>query len=369
MMNKIVGARRCGGYELEEVYRLVEELWLVCKAPDPKGLRILVKPNILSDEDPVKAITTHPVVAEAVVRMLQKKGATVIIGDSPALHGPRFRGKKAGIWEVSERTGAMWADFTDGSTEVSVGSRSLKITRHAFEVDMIVSLPKMKTHELMYFTGAIKNTLGLVPNLHKAKMHAIFQSRNKFGNFLVDLNEVVLPTFFIMDAIIAMEGPGPANGSPVNAGLLLASSNPLALDIVASSVAGYDPMQVPTNANAMQRGVWLKDIHDYSIDGPSLDSMVVEGYRKLPVTSMGDLALQFIVRRVRPLRRLEKRPLFIHDKCIGCRKCIEICPVTTLRMDDHDNRRVLINDSKCIRCYCCHEVCPEKAIEIRRKLF
>ena len=97
------------------------------------------------------------------------------------------------------------------------------------EVDLIISLPKFKNHELVYFTGAIKNTLGLVPGFSKGKQHALHQDRSKFGEFLVDLNEAVTPDYFLMDGIMGMEGPGPGRGFPVEIGLLFGSTNPLVL--------------------------------------------------------------------------------------------------------------------------------------------
>ena len=75
-------------------------------------------------------------------------------------------------------------------------------------------MPKFKNHELVYFTGAIKNTLGLVPGFSKAKQHALHQDRTGFGEFLVDLNEEVTPDYFFMDGITGMEGPGPGRGFP-----------------------------------------------------------------------------------------------------------------------------------------------------------
>ena len=123
----------------------------------------------------------------------------------------------------------------------------IRIASIAKEADLIISLPKFKNHELVYFTGAIKNTLGLVPGFSKAKQHALHHDRESFCRFLVDLNEAVTPHFFLMDGIMGMEGHGPGQGTPVKTGVLIGSTNPLALDIIASTIAGYDPMEIPTN--------------------------------------------------------------------------------------------------------------------------
>jgi uncharacterized protein (DUF362 family) len=82
-MKSVVAIRRCSEYELDNVLSQVEWLYTNASGPDPSTRKVLVKPNILSDEDALKAITTHPVVVEAVIKYLQSRGAEVFVGDSP----------------------------------------------------------------------------------------------------------------------------------------------------------------------------------------------------------------------------------------------------------------------------------------------
>jgi uncharacterized protein (DUF362 family) len=103
-MNTKVTVRKCSEYNLREVYNQVSEIWEKCEGPDVSGKRVLVKPNILIDSDPSKAICTHPVVVEAVIRLLQLKGATVLVGDSPGAMARGYKGEKSGIFQVSQRT-------------------------------------------------------------------------------------------------------------------------------------------------------------------------------------------------------------------------------------------------------------------------
>jgi len=257
-MNKIVVLKRCDDYDTDLIEILIEDIYNRCGGPEPGGKTILVKPNILTDNDPARCISTHPAVVEAMVKFLMKRGARVLVGDSPAVHPGSFVGLKSGIKGVCDRTGAEWVVFTKNPGSVQVGGKSLKIASAGLEADLIISLPKFKTHELMYFTGAIKNTLGLVPGLHKAKQHALHQDRVSFGEFLVDLNEAIIPHFFLMDGIMAMEGPGPGNGFPVKVGIVAGSTNPVALDIIASQIAGYEHTDIPTTRTALERGKWLK---------------------------------------------------------------------------------------------------------------
>lgn len=368
-MNNKVAVRSCNEYNSEKILCLIEEIYRLTGGPEVSGRTVLVKPNILTDDDPKRCISTHPVVVEAMIRFLQNEGASVIVGDSPAVHLNRFRAEKSGIAAVCESTGARWVDFNENPVEKRVNGRKVKIASAALEADLVISLPKFKNHELMYFTGAVKNTLGLVPGFGKAKQHAIYRDRNSFGEFLVALNETITPHYFLMDAIIGMEGPGPGNGYPVNIGFLIGSTNPLAMDIVACNIAGYETHTIPTNHKALSRGKWLVSEEDIEYDGPDRQSIVKSDFRKIPISGISNIAWQFVAKRVRPLRKLERRPVFLHDKCTGCQKCVKICPVNAIS-PKHDNKRhIVLTDSKCIRCYCCSEVCGDEAIDIRRKLF
>jgi len=368
-MNSKISVRKCNSYDLHEVFDLITEIYKLTDGPEVNGKKVLLKPNILTDDDPSKCICTHPVVVEAMIIFLQGKGATVFVGDSPAVHVQKFRAEKTGIYGVCEKTGAIWVDFMKNPIEKKLRKGKIRIAAIVDEVDLIISMPKFKNHELVYFTGAIKNTLGLVPGFSKAKQHALHQDRSSFGEFLVDLNEAVMPDYFLMDAIMGMEGPGPGRGIPVEIGLLLGSTNPLVLDITASKIAGYEPVVIPTTKSAFFRKKWLQEMEDILYDGPDINSLVKKDFRRVPVTGNRNIALQFVMNRIKPLRKLERRPVFIHEKCTGCLKCVKICPVNAIEMHKTKKNYIVLKDSRCIRCFCCSEVCSDNAVEIRRKVF
>jgi len=369
-MNNKVSVRKCKEYDVHEVYDLISEIYDKTEGPDVNGKRVLVKPNILSDNDPAKCVSTHPVVVEAMIRYLQSKGATVFVGDSPAIHRHRFKADKSGIFKVCESTGAKWVDFIINPIEKKINKGYIRIAAVVDQVDLIISLPKFKNHELVYFTGAIKNTLGLVPGFSKARQHALHADRNGFGEFLVDLTEKVTPDYFMMDAIMGMEGPGPGTkGIPVEIGVLLGSTNPLALDMIASRIAGYDPIVIPTSKTAFFRKKWLQSEDDINYDGPELNSLIKSDFKKIPISGNRNISLQFIMKRIKFLRKLERRPVFIHENCTGCRKCVDICPEKAIQPLPSKKTHIVLTDSKCIRCFCCTEVCTDDAVEIRVKLF
>jgi uncharacterized protein (DUF362 family)/Pyruvate/2-oxoacid:ferredoxin oxidoreductase delta subunit len=368
-MNNKVAVRKCKEYDIHEVFNLISEIYSKTEGPEVLGKRVLVKPNILTDDDPARCISTHPVVVEAMVRFLQSKGAIVLVGDSPAVHTQKFRGEKSGIYKVCEITGAEWVDFMVNPADIKLRKGKIKVAGIINQVDLIISLPKFKNHELVYFTGAIKNTLGLVPGFNKAKQHAKHQDRQKFGEFLVDLNESITPDYFLMDGIMGMEGPGPGGGFPSEIGLLLGSTNPLVLDMIASQIAGYEIFLIPTTKTAFFRKKWLQLVEDIVYDGPEITSIIKEGFKKIPVSGNNNISLQFVLKRIKFLKKLERRPVFIHNKCTGCLKCVKICPVKAIQPLPSRKTHIVLTDSKCIRCFCCSEVCTDDAVEVRRKFF
>lgn len=368
-MNKKLSVRKCEEYDLQKVLALVADIYESTGGPDPRGRKVLVKPNVLNDTLPEKCICTHPVVIEAVVRYLLSRGAEVMVGDSPSIHLRNFRPVNIGIEDVCRRTGVPWIEFRERPVEVKLRKSRIKVASAVLEADIVFSLPKFKNHELAYFSGAIKNTLGIVPGFIKGKQHALHQNRNSFSEFLVDLNEAVTAHYFLMDAVYGMEGPGPANGFPKKAGLLIGSTNLLAVDIVATTIAGYNPLDIPTNSIALSRGKWLERVEDIEYDGPPLESLIIKDFIKIPITRGGNVSIQFVIRRISFLRKLERRPVFLHNSCTGCLKCVKICPVNAISPHQAKKNHIVLTDSKCIRCYCCSEVCLDSAIEIRVKFF
>jgi uncharacterized protein (DUF362 family)/Pyruvate/2-oxoacid:ferredoxin oxidoreductase delta subunit len=368
-MKSVVAIQNCYGYDTEDVLRHIEWLYTAADGPDPMGKKVLLKPNISSDSDPVKPITTHPVVVEAVIKYLQARGARVLVGDSPTIDTYRFTGKNSGIRQVVESCGAEWVRFNGPSVTRRVGNSSVKITSVIDAVDLIISLPKLKTHELMLFTGAMKNIFGLVPAFNKAIQHARYPDMSQMAEFFVDLEEAIKPHFHIMDGIVAMEGPGPGSGYPRKTNVLLASVNPLALDIIACKIIGYDPENIPVNRIALSRGRLLKSIDDIAIRGIEPESITIHDFKRILSGKASGIVFNYLKGKFPVLRRFDRRPVFQSDLCISCAKCITICPFKALSFDTESKNTVLLDDPKCIRCFCCQEVCMERAIEIKRKIF
>ncbi|MFO7749247.1 MAG: DUF362 domain-containing protein [Desulfobacteraceae bacterium] len=248
-------------YEYEMVRASVERGISLLGGTDrfvKRGEKILLKPNMLAGDRPEKCVTTHPAVFRAVGERFIEAGAIVSYGDSPAVAKPARAARKAGFAEAAQTLNIQPADFDTGVDyyfDRGLQKRKFTIARAVFDNDGVVSLPKLKTHGLEKFTGAVKNQLGTVPGMLKGEYHFKLPDADDFAKMLVDLNTVVSPRLYVMDGIEAMEGNGPRGGTPKKMGVLLFASDPVAMDAVACRLIGLDPEHVPTIRYGMEAGM------------------------------------------------------------------------------------------------------------------
>ncbi len=375
--NAKVAVFPCESYDPGLLDRCIAQAAEDAGFPDITGKRILVKPNLLKAAAPEEAVTTHPEFVASVLRFLWGRGAASIqVGDSPGHQNGRAVGKTSGILQAALDGGADWVDFVPGESRPAPEARlvkSFKLASALDDCDLVVNLPKLKTHRLATYTGAIKNLFGLLPGLAKSSMHLRFSDKIQFGTMLVDLGLSIKNSFHFLDGIVAMQGEGPGNGEPFPLGLVFASRDAAALDWVAASTIGYDPKKIPYLAEAIRRGGHDPDAPKIDTGSYLVDKKRTKGFKLLPYTAQANASLSEIPHYLEPLamRFLAERPIFDKERCIGCSACIRICPAEALelgRLKD-GKYQVLIDDRACITCYCCHEVCPVGAIAIGKILW
>lgn len=351
----------------EAVKKGVDLLGGVEKFASP-GEKVLIKPNLLLSKEPSKVVTTHPSVFRGVIRLFQQAGANVSYGDSPAVGTTRMVAKKAGLLEVAEELNVPEADM---STRVEVpfpaGNMVKKfiIAKGVVESDALISVSKLKSHALTRITGAVKNQFGCVPGLLKSEFHGKMTDDQVFSRMLVDLNLLLKPRLYIMDAVIGMEGNGPASGTPRPIGLILVSEDPVALDATVCYLIGLKPELVPTIVWGEKLG--LGNYHHIEWVGESPDGWIQQGFKVN--RSTGATALSGSS-RITPIARnfIIPKPVIDPEKCTRCGQCVNICPVNPKALAFPVERNGHIpryNYSDCIRCYCCHETCPSDAIHIK----
>ena len=371
MGKSVVALVRCDSYDEAKVSQAVGEgiglLGGVACFVEP-GERIVLKPNVLIGSDPDKAVTTHPSLLTAVGRLLQDVGVDVYYGDSSAVGSSERNLRRAKLKEAADCLGLKLADFDNGRAVVhkeAVLNKHFVIAKGVLDSDGLVSLPKLKTHGLVRFTGAIKNQFGCIPGILKSEYHVRMPDPYDFSAMLVDLNTLIRPRLYIMDAIVAMEGNGPRSGKPKKLSLLLFSTDPVALDSIACKIIDLDPGFVPTLEAGERAGLGTYHYEDIEVIGDDIERFLdrsFEADRTRPLSERGGFLRRLLKTRI------SQCPVVDRGKCTRCGMCVNICPVRPKAVvwpKDDKSRPPTHKYGQCIRCFCCQEVCPEGAIVVR----
>jgi len=237
---------------------------------------------------------------------------------------------------------------------------AVAISKEVLAADLVVNLPKLKTHAFTIYTGAIKNTFGYVVGGDKMRVHASCLTPRNFAEALVDIFSVRPPELTIMDAIVGMEGNGPSNGKAREIGKIIAGVDAIAVDAAAVHMIGLTPRDVPHLAIAGQRGLGEADVGKIEIMG---ELALLEKFRTPNTFIPGSLGV-FVNRFLST--RLACDPEVVSDLCKKCGICAKHCPVGAMSMVKGQGPTFKPDD--CIHCYCCQELCPEDAIRLSGRM-
>ncbi|TCO75192.1 uncharacterized protein (DUF362 family) [Marinisporobacter balticus] len=376
LKKEVVSLIECRTYDYDVVKvsmeKSFENLGGISKFID-KGDKVLLKLNLLMKKKPEDATTTHPIFAKALAEILINYGAEVVIGDSPG--GPfnmsLLRGvyKACGIEAIAEEVGAKLNDNTNTieiKNQEGLILKKIKAIEILKQVDKVISVSKLKTHGMMMFTGAVKNMFGVVGGLEKAEYHVRMPNNDDFSNALVDICLASKPILSFMDGIVGMEGAGPSGGEPREIGAVIASSSPYHLDVVATKIIGLEPTKVPTIKRCVERGLCEGDLEDILLRGDNIENFILDDFVVPEIRSL-DLLEGILPKFLREILNglLQPKPVFIHNKCVGCSDCAKNCPPKVIEMID---KKPIVDLDGCIRCFCCQELCPVQAVEIHRPM-
>ncbi|AGK95652.1 DUF362 domain-containing protein [Clostridium pasteurianum] len=338
----------------------------------PENSKVLLKPNFLSIVEKGSPVITHYALFEAVVRIIKEYSNNIIFGDSPGSGDTRKAAEESGLMEVAKRYGVRFVDFND---EVHVELKNplmykfWNIAKEPYDADVVITLPKLKTHAMMYYTGAVKNQFGCIPGSQKAAWHTKLPDAVNFSKMLLDLNSVVKTSFAILDGIIAMEGNGPRNGTPKKMDTIIMGKCLTAVDSTAVRLIGYDDVLAIPILKAAYDTKWGTVIpEEIEILGEKIEDMKCKDFklsRSAKVINFISPSLNnFVASLTAP------NPVLIEEKCIGCKKCGEVCPEKSkvISFVKHNNKVIpKWKYSNCIRCFCCQELCPRGAIVTKNK--
>ncbi len=348
---------------LTTIVQLLEPLGGIENFVKP-GQKVLLKPNLLAGKPPEKAVTTHPEIIRAVAQLVQAAGGLVYLGDSPGIGSAENVARKCGIMDVVEELGIVFTPFVESVTVHPRGRtfQELEVARELLEAEVVINLPKLKTHQMMGLTCAVKNMFGAIVGLRKPQLHLQAGSdKALFALMLLELCEQLKPSLSIVDAVVGMEGDGPGSGNPIQIGALIAGTNPLAVDAVATEVVGMKPDQSWTQKLAIdtkRSGALLSEVE---LLGDDLEKLRLSDFRSAKNTDINGRMPDFMQRMLK--QALTARPSPDHSLCTRCEICVKHCPPEAMSIT---KRRLQIDYKKCIRCFCCQELCPQGALVTRQ---
>ncbi len=337
------------------------------------GQKVLLKINALMECDPGSAIVTHPQFTKAVAKLVINAGGIPFIGDNPGNAGADSVKviESIGYKKIADELGIKIANLQkDGAATFlpKIGDRraAIHISKTLLEADVVINLPKLKTHMLMLYTGAVKNMFGAVPGFNKSKLHFLLPGPKEFAKTIVEIYSITKPSLNIMDAVISMEGNGPAGGTPRKTGLILASGDGVALDAVAASAIGFNEGDILTTSVAGRHKIGESSLRRIQISGSRLEDIRIKDFKK-PASAHGLMKAipGFIYSLARPLLNMVKiLPIIDAEKCRACLACVKNCPAKCITVKKGE--AYAIDHKMCIMCFCCHELCPYDAIALKK---
>ena len=299
------------------------------------------------------------------MELLQARGATVVLGDSPGgLYTAAYLDRVYRSCGLADTGAELNHDCSIGQGTFPQGQvlRQFQYTAWLDHCDAIINFCKLKTHGMLAMTCAVKNLFGTIPGTMKPEYHFRFPQALDFARMLVDLQLYWKPQLHLVDAVVAMEGNGPTAGSPRPLGLVLGAENPFLLDEVCAPLIGLRPEQVLTQQAARERGLipdlpFPAELEPYRQTDFRLPPAKSTLFRSLLPGKAGR-AVGAAVQKL-----LSPRPVLTPEKCVGCGKCRDICPAKAIVLEDGKPQ---IDRSRCITCFCCQEFCPKGALEAKR---
>jgi uncharacterized protein (DUF362 family)/Pyruvate/2-oxoacid:ferredoxin oxidoreductase delta subunit len=374
MNNKLIAITKIENGDVKQAVFKALELIIASHQIAKSNLKILLKPNILIGKAPERAVTTHPEVIRAVIQWLRQfNPEKIIVGESS---GTRQRGttenafKESGIQKVCEEENVEWTSFEKTPRKIFQVKDPLILKEFPAstlldEVDLIINIPKIKTHSQCILTCTIKNMFGTLILGQKSSTHAKFPRFDDFSSALVDIYSVSKPQLTIIDGYYCQEGNGPTAGDVVKLNLIIAGYDPVALETVVCSIIGFDKKEILYISKAEAKGLGSSDLNKCKIVGLPID-FVKRKFKKprvLPIAPLPKFLGKYVGKII-----FRSHIKFDVSKCKLCSTCWNNCPVQAIDPPKELKQGYIVpkwNKNKCITCYCCAELCPYEAVNFK----
>jgi len=284
MPNPTVILSRCSDYSppgiSESLQRHFELLGGLEKFVTPGDI-VLLKPNFIAPRSRRHATQTHPAVIIETARLLKDFGARPFIGDSPAW-GNVFACVKALRLEEDLKKLSVPVRQLDKPKKCRIGAKNIKvgISSIALDADVIINLPKFKSHQQLVATFAVKNMFGCVSGKRKALWHfAKGKNAEDFCELLIEIFKFLNPALTIIDGVIAMDGPGPIKGRARPLGWLIGGTNPIACETICAKLIGIKPEDIPIIKTARQIGFGCSEPAKIEIIGDNFPQSICTDFQ------------------------------------------------------------------------------------------
>jgi uncharacterized protein (DUF362 family)/ferredoxin len=337
-------------------------------------MKILIKPNILKSKEPERAVTTHPEVVRSVIKWIKHHNQNdIIVAESSGTSSPGATEKAfegSGIKMICEEENVNWTPFEKTERQKYEVKNPLVLDQFVSsplleEADLIINIPKIKTHWQTLLTCCIKNMFGTLILGNKSKIHARFPTLDAFSAALADIYSVSNPQLTIIDGYLCQEAKGPSRGEIVNLDLIMAGFDGVALDAAVCKIIGLDPEDVKYIEKAVEKNLGTSDITKIQFLGEDIKNISrnFKIPRKHPVSVplpswladyMGNVVFRATVK-------------FNPNKCKLCSTCWENCPGNAITPPEIMKKGNIPrwDRKKCIFCYCCAELCPYEAVDFK----
>lgn len=323
-----------------------------------RGDRVFIKPNLCNDMPPSSGVTTDLRIVAAVVRALRESGVEEICVGESSIYGTEENLKRLGFYGLA-RLGAEPLNLDAGEWVAIEGGleapERFHLPRKLIEADVVISVPKMKTHMEAGVTLGLKNFFGVLSRGDRKLAH------------MGDIHEVILSVYrylrqrkriyTVVDALVALEGRnGPTAGSPVHMGLIIMGSDPVAVDAACVRVMGADPQDIPHLRRALREG--LSDAAEVKTIGKAID----EVKRDFVFPDLREKRRRGITGKAAGMLFRNYPLMADRGRCTLCMGCVNICPTGSVSLS---NGSIAFDYRNCISCLCCCEVCKARALDYR----
>ena len=282
MLNPTVALTRCSDYSAKNVADAIQRQFELLGGLEKfvkYGDSVLLKPNFIAPLSRRHATQTDPAILIETAKLLKDFGAKPFIADSPAWDNISACVKALEMEEALKKLGVPFRQLDNPKICKIEPDTKVGISSVALDADVIINMPKFKSHQQLVATFAVKNMFGCVTGKKKAYWHfAKGKDSQQFCQLLIGIFKFLNPVLTIIDGVIAMDGPGPINGTTKNLGWIIAGTEPISCETVCSKLINMAPQDLPMVrvAQKIDFGCW--DLDKIKITGDAPEQAICKDF-------------------------------------------------------------------------------------------